>query len=400
MYWTIIQLSLRELRANKMRTILTALGIIIGVMAVIILVTLGNGFTAQITKEFEGIGQNLIFVSPDSNNGPNRARVVPFDMRDVDAIRRGVPGIEFVAPSNGSGGRVVYGNVNHDTVVIGSTNEYFKVRLWVFEMGREFTEGELAAGKPVCIIGKTVRDTLFGAQNPLGLKIRVENVSCEVIGLLAPKGQTTFGNDEDDRILMPLRTYQRRIVGNSDVATIQVAVANGQDAQAVIDGLRSLLRQRRSVPEGEPDNFSIDQVSAFLGEVQNVLGIMTMFVGAIAFVSLIVGGIGIMNIMLVSVTERTREIGIRLAIGAQQKDVLWQFLIEAMILGLLGGIAGIVIGLGLSVLITGLMGVPFIPSIGIIVFAAVFSALFGIVFGFFPALRASRLNPIEALRYE
>ena len=249
-------------------------------------------------------------------------------------------------------------------------------------------------------MGQTVRDKLFGVADPVGQRVRIDGVACEVVGLLAPKGAGTFGQDEDDRIILPLRAYQRRFTGDDYINTLQLMAANKDDVPRMMEGARAVLRQARNVPADKPDDFTMQDVSSFGDEANSVLGLMTLFVGAVAFISLIVGGIGIMNIMLVSVTERTREIGIRLAIGAQERDVMTQFLIEAMALAVVGGIAGVLFGLAIAYLVTGLLGWAFLPSAPLILGATVFSGLIGVGFGFFPARRAARLNPIEALRFE
>jgi len=396
-----LRLALRELWANKLRTFLTALGIIIGVAAVIALLTIGAGVTASINREFRSIGQNLIWVwaGGEQQRGPDRA-ASRFTWRELDIVRRTVPGIIAAAPSVGDGGTVKFGNLDTSTTVIGTTPDYFKIRLWTVASGRFFTEAESDAGRMVCVIGRTLKDKLFGGSDPIGQRIRINGVACEVVGSLQPKGSGLTGNDEDDRVILPLRAYQRRFTGEEFINTLQLMAATKADVARVIDGARATLRQLRSIPVGKPDDFTIEDVTSFGQEANSVLGYITVFVGAVAFISLIVGGIGIMNIMLVSVTERTREIGIRLAIGAQEKDVLSQFLIEAMTLAVLGGLVGVLLGLGIAFAVTGAVGWAFLPSAPLIVAATVFSALIGIGFGFFPARRAAQLNPIEALRFE
>ncbi|NWH08181.1 MAG: ABC transporter permease [Alphaproteobacteria bacterium] len=400
MLWQTILLALREIRANTMRSILTALGIIIGVGAVILMVTLGGGVTVEIARQFDSIGGNLLFVNPGGQFTRRASDSRNFKMRDVEVLRRQLPGLFGITASVGNQAEVVFGSKNKRTVVIGTDNEYFRVRLWKFAEGRTFTDGEVLSGKPVCIIGEEVRQDFFGAQSPLGVKIRVADISCEIIGLLSPKGKDIFGNTEDDRVIMPLRTVQRRIIGNDGINTIQISIASKADIEPTKKRTAEILRELRNVPEGQPDNFEIDDIQSFSAQIQSVLTVMTLFVGAIAAVSLVVGGIGIMNIMLVSVTERTREIGIRLAIGARESDVLMQFLIEAMMLSGLGGFLGIAFGLGGSALLTPLLNIPFVFNAEIVVIAFVFSAFIGVVFGYFPARRAARLDPIEALRYE
>jgi putative ABC transport system permease protein len=396
-----LRLALRELWANKLRTFLTALGIIIGVASVIALLTIGAGVSSSINREFRSIGQNLIWVwaGGEQQRGPDRGDA-RFTWRELDIVRRTVPGIIAAAPSVGDGGTVKYGNLDTATTIIGTTPDYFDIRLWTFAGGRRFTEAESDAGRMVCVIGQSLRAKLFGGSDPIGQRIRIDGVSCEVVGLLKPKGASTFGDDEDDRVILPLRAYQRRFTGEELINTLQLMAATKADVARVIDGARATLRQLRSIPEGRPDNFTMEDVTSFGAEANSVLGYITVFVGAVAFISLIVGGIGIMNIMLVSVTERTREIGIRLAIGAQERDVLTQFLIEATTLAVLGGLVGVLVGLGIAFAVTSAVGWAFLPSAPLIAGATAFSALIGIGFGFFPARRAAQLNPIEALRFE
>ncbi|MCC6918117.1 MAG: ABC transporter permease [Alphaproteobacteria bacterium] len=396
-----LRLALRELWANKLRTFLTCLGMIIGVGAVIALLTIGAGVSSSINREFESIGQNLIWVwaGGEQQRGADRA-ASRFTWRELDIVRRTVPGIIAVAPSVGDGASVKFGNLDAQTTIIGTTPDYFDIRLWTLASGRRFSQAESDAGRMACVMGKTLKDKLFGGSDPVGQRVRIDGVACEVVGLLAPKGSGLTGNDEDDRIILPLHAYQRRFTGDEYINTLQLMAASKADVARVIEGARATLRQLRGIPEGKPDDFTIEDVTSFGQEANSVLGYVTLFVGAVAFISLIVGGIGIMNIMLVSVTERTREIGIRLAIGAQERDVLAQFLIEAMTLAVLGGLVGIFVGLGIAYAVTGALGWAFLPSAPLILGATAFSAVIGIGFGFFPARRAARLNPIEALRFE
>jgi len=401
MIWSALRLALRELWANKMRTLLTCLGMIIGVSAVIALLTIGAGVSSSINREFASIGQNLVWIWPggDGGRGPQQ-EARKFTWRDLDLVRRTVPQVVKIAPSVGEGHTVKFGNLDARTTILGSTPDYFDIRLWALDGGRFFSEAESDAGRMVCVMGKTLRVKLFGAMNPIGQRVRIDGVSCEVIGLLKPKGASTFGDDEDDRIILPLRAYQRRFQGDDWINTLQLMAGSKEDVAPMMENARQVLRQLRSIPEGKDDDFTMQDVSSFGEESTSILSQVTLFVSAVAFISLVVGGIGIMNIMLVSVTERTREIGVRLAIGAQERDVLMQFLIEAMALSVLGGIVGISLGLGIAWLVTSGLGWAFLPSIPMILGATLFSALIGIGFGFFPARRAARLNPIEALRFE
>ena len=398
MNWTTVRLALRELRANKMRTFLTCLGMIIGVGSVIALMTIGTGVTAQITQTLESLGNNLIFAFPGGPDANGRGENQPFDQADVEAIRRGVPGVIDITPAAQAGTQATYGGYKADTQVEGGEASYFRIGLWRVAEGRLFGETEI--GRSVCVLGKTVRDKLFAGGEAVGKRIRLGKVPCDVIGVLEAKGSSMFTGDQDDIIVMPLKAFQRRIQGSTALFNIQISAATRGDIERVMEGTRQALRSSRGIGAEEKDNFTVRDLQGFVQQAQSVFGIITLFVAAVAAISLIVGGIGIMNIMLVSVTERTREIGIRLAIGAQERDVLMQFLTEAMILSLLGGLIGIAVGLLLAFLGTGLMGAPFLPSPVVILGATLFSAAFGITFGFFPARRAAKLNPIEALRYE
>ncbi len=398
MIWNVIRLALRELWANKLRTFLTCLGMIIGVGAVIGLVTVGAGVSAQITKELESLGNNLIMAFPGGPDARGRGEDRPFRQADAEAVRNGVPGAIDVTPSGQSSQQARFGGYVAQTTIIGAEPPWFRIGMWTLVSGRAFTDAE--GGRAVCVLGQTVREKLFGAAEAVGRRIRVGTVPCDVIGVLGSKGTSMFTGDQDDRIVMPLAAFQRRIQGNDAIFNIQVSAATRADIPRVMEGTKEALRQSRGLGAEEPADFTVRDLQGFVQEAQNVFGMITLFVGAVAFISLIVGGIGIMNIMLVSVTERTREIGIRLAIGARERDVLLQFLIEAMILALVGGVIGILFGLGLAWIGTTLAGWPFLPSVGVIAGATIFSAAFGIAFGFFPARRAAKLNPIEALRYE
>lgn len=401
MLWNALLLAIREIRRNVMRSFLTILGIVIGVAAVIIMVTIGGGATAQVTAQIASLGSNLLIVSPGQRMGMGqRSSAAAFKMDDAEAILRDISNINAVAPSSTQGATVVYGNENWSTAISGSTNQYFTAGNWTFQDGRVFTESELRAGKAVCIIGETVRKELFGGQNPLGQKIRLAKLSCEVIGLLGSKGQSTMGSDQDDLVIIPLRTFQRRLAGNQDIRMIQISVKDGASTQKVEQAITRLLRERRHISANEEDDFSVMDMKEIANMLSGTTRVLTMLLGAVAAVSLLVGGIGIMNIMLVSVTERTREIGIRLAIGALEREVLMQFLVEAVMLSSLGGVVGIVLALVGSVTLANLMHVPFIFNEGIVILSFLFSAAVGVIFGYFPARKAAQLDPIEALRHE
>jgi putative ABC transport system permease protein len=399
-----IRLALSAIRRNMMRSTLTILGIVIGVAAVIAMVTLGNGTTTRITESIASLGSNLLMITPgaQAGRGPGGVAVVatPFTLRDVEAMRDDVSGIAAVAPSAGSRAQVVAGNENWPTTITGTDNHYFEVRDWALTRGRLFTDGEILGGRAVCIIGMTVREKLFGTQDPIGATIRVGTIPCEVIGLLVSKGQGMGGMDQDDAVIMPLRAVQRRLNGNDDVSLIQVSVQSGRLTASVRADIVALLRERRHLGEGKDDDFRVLDIAEISGAILSTTRVLTAFLSALAAVSLLVGGIGIMNIMLVSVTERTREIGIRLAIGALERDVLAQFLTEAVALSLFGGVIGIVLGLLGSYIAVPHLDVPFVFDPGIVLLAFGFSGAVGIVFGLFPARKAARLDPIEALRHE
>ncbi|MFA5906940.1 MAG: ABC transporter permease, partial [Desulfobacula sp.] len=379
------------------------LGIVIGVAAVITMVTVGDGATKQVANEISSLGSNLIDVYPgQSFRGPGgtRSGARKFKITDVDAIEREIAGISGVAPVTSRNVQAIYGNDNWATQIIGSTNAYLKVRNWVISDGRLFNDSELRAGAAVCIIGDTIRKQFFGGQDPVGRAIRLEKISCQVIGVLKPKGQSGFGTDQDDFVLIPLRTIQRRLAGSTDVGSISISAVDSVSTDKVKAGIERLLRERRQIGKNEEDDFNVRDMQEIVKTLTGTTKLLTTLLGAVAAVSLLVGGIGIMNIMLVSVTERTREIGIRLAIGAMEKQVLMQFLIEAVVLSCFGGIIGIILGIGASVAGAGALKVPFILNIGIVAISFIFSAGVGVVFGYFPARKAAHLDPIEALRRE
>ena len=401
MLFSAFKLAFRAIVGNAMRSFLTMLGVIIGVAAVITIVTLGAGATASVTSEIEDLGSNLIMLIPGSGMRlGGQAVSKPFELADAEAIAEQISGIQAVSPFSTSRLVAVQGNENWSTSVTGIVDDYFEVNDWSFDEGRRLSEGEIRSGASVCIIGATVRDELFGGLSPIDSNVRLGNVSCKVVGLLSPRGQSSFGTDQDDVVLVPLRMFQRRISGNTNVAVISVAMRDGATLSSVKRDITYLMRERRRISAGEDDDFSVRDMTEISDMLTSTTTIMTMLLSAVAAISLLVGGIGIMNIMLVSVTERTREIGIRLAIGARKNDVLLQFLVEAVVLASLGGLIGVVLALAASAAIAGAMGIPFTPDVSIIILAFVFSAVVGVVFGYFPARRAANLNPIEALRYE
>jgi putative ABC transport system permease protein len=401
MLWNTILLALREIKRNVMRSVLTMLGIVIGVGAVITMVTIGGGATAQVKEQIASMGSNLLMVTPGKRLGPGQSSdTVLFKTSDGEAMLRDVSSIAAVAPVSSKSIQAVFGNQNWSTTVTGSDNQYFRVTNRSIRTGRQFSDSELRAGAAVCIAGETVCRKLFGGQEALGERIRLEKLSCQVIGILEGKGQSTMGTDQDDIVAIPLRTYQRRISGNQDVAMFQVSVQDGASTDKALRDIRLLMRERRHLSPSDDDNFNVMDMKEIATMLTGTTELLTSLLSAVAAVSLLVGGIGIMNIMLVSVTERTREIGIRLAIGAIEREVLMQFLVEAVVLSSFGGLIGIVLALTASIWLAGVLRVPFVFNAGIVIVAFLFSAAVGVLFGYFPALKAARLDPIEALRHE
>jgi len=400
MWLNTLLLALRSIRRNLMRSFLTILGIVIGVSAVITMVTVGNGATLAIQNQISGLGTNLLQVRPGQRMMGGGGGAPPFKEIDAQAVATQVSGITAVAPEARSGATIILDGRNWSSSVIGSTNNWLFTGNWKVADGREFTMEEQVAGAAVCLIGETVRRELFGSQSAVGATIRVKQIACEVIGVLSAKGQGAFGNGQDDLVFMPLHTLQRRITGNTRVNTLLVSMQDGADPERVKAGITELLRERRKLAESDENNFNVLDTKQLGEAFSSTTKVMTTLLGAVAAVSLLVGGIGIMNIMLVSVTERTREIGLRLAIGALEREVLLQFLIEAVVLSALGGVIGIVLATGASIGLSKLMDVPFVFDLGINALAFVFSAGIGVLFGYFPARRAARLDPIEALRHE
>jgi putative ABC transport system permease protein len=403
MLWNALLLALREIRRNVMRSFLTILGIVIGVAAVITMVTLGNGATAQVTEQISSLGTNLLEVRPGQGfRGPGGVRSTAdmFKINDAEVIAREISGAAAVAPTASQTIQAIYGSENRSTTATGSVNAYLQVRNWRLKSGREFTDGELRSGKAVCILGNTVYKKLFGGQDPLNKTIRLKKISCKVIGVLESKGQSGFGMDQDDIVIVPLRMLQRRIAGNTDVSAILISVKDGFSTEKAKKNIEQLMRQRRRISSGKEDDFHVQNMEELVSTLTGTTKVLTALLGAVAAVSLLVGGIGIMNIMLVSVTERTREIGIRMAIGALEREVLVQFLVEAVVLSSFGGLFGIVLAISASVWLADMMQVPFIFNMGIVLVAFLFSVAVGVIFGFFPAKKAARLDPIDALRYE
>ncbi|MDR3370942.1 ABC transporter permease [Rhodoferax sp.] len=406
MLYSVFMLALRSVQRNMLRSFLTILGIVIGVSAVITMVTLGNGATASIQTQISGLGTNLLLVMPGQRGpgggGGGGGGVPHFIEADATAIQSQIGGVAAVSPQGRASVTVVANGRNWATTVTGSTNAWFTTGNWKLANGRIFTNDEQLGGAAVCVIGETVRREIYGGTvgvTGLGEQLRVKQFSCVVIGILAAKGQSGMG-DQDDTVVVPLHTLQRRVTGSRKVDVLSVSMQDGADSAPLKASLTQLLRERRKLAAGDDDNFNIFDTQQLAETLSSTMGVLTNLLGAVAAVSLLVGGIGIMNIMLVSVTERTREIGLRLAVGALEGEVLLQFLIEAVVLSALGGVIGVLIATGASYGLSLYMAVPYAFDVSINVLALVFSAGIGVLFGYFPARRAARMDPIEALRHE
>jgi putative ABC transport system permease protein len=402
MIWETVRLALLSVRRNALRSFLTLLGIVIGVAAVIAMLTIGNGTTQKVKADISKLGSNLLVVRSGRAAGPSATDVVARQLNDKDvaALVTHLTGARAISPASQKQVRVIFGTQNLTSGVTGTDSAYLVARDWKLASGRAFSDSETRSGTGVCLIGETVRQQFFGAGDPEGQIIRVNRTSCKVIGLLESKGFTGFGQDQDNVVLMPLAAYQRRVAGNRDIDSIYVAADDSTPTSVLLPRVEDILRDSRRIAPDQEDNFSIRDMTQIADTMAAATTTMTGMLGAVAGVSLLVGGIGIMNIMLVSVTERTREIGIRLAIGAHEKHILIQFLVEATVLSLMGGIIGIVLGLSLAGIASLTLSIPFSPSLATVLLAVGFSALIGMVFGFFPALRGARLDPIDALRHE
>jgi putative ABC transport system permease protein len=401
------KISFRALRVNKMRSALTMLGIIIGVGAVIAMVAVGTGASRKIAEQISTMGSNLLIILPGATtSGGVRmgAGTQPtLSMADAEAIQKECPAVSDVAPIHNGVAQVVYGHLNWSTGIVGTSPGVIAVRDWELTSGRAFTAQDVKSATKVALLGKTVVDNLFGDQNPVGQTIRIKNVPFTVIGVLAPKGQSAQGQDQDDTIMIPVTTAQKKLFGTQFpgmVRVIMVKARSAEDLSAAEKQITELLRQRHHIGQKQDNDFTVRNLTQIMQAAQQSSKVMTLLLGAIASVALLVGGIGIMNIMLVSVTERTREIGIRMAIGAKTWDIRLQFIIEALTLSLIGGVIGIIAGVSTAVILSSLSGWPTVVSILSILLAFSFSGFIGIFFGFFPAYKASLLNPIDALRYE
>jgi putative ABC transport system permease protein len=395
-----LDMAVKELSRNITRTALTSLGILIGVGAVIAMVGLGTGATRSIENDLASMGVNLLFVSPGTGGGPHgRTPAPPFTVADAKAIESQVAHVAAVAPVANAPTTAIRGDLDWDTTINGSTRSWLDTLGRSIGRGRVFSEGEERSGAAVCVLGQTVVEELFDRADPLGEEIRLGKVACTVIGVLAAEGENTMGMDQDDSILMPLSTVQRRFLGTTDVPVLYVSADSPETMSRVAGGIDVLLRERRHITGDTSVNYSINDTQEIANMVGGITSILTMFLAAVAGVSLLVGGIGIMNIMLVSVTERTREIGIRMSIGALGSDVMTQFLVEAVVLSAFGGIMGVVVGVIGTWIGAYAIGIPFVLDPPTILLAVGFSALMGVAFGYWPAQRAARLEPIDALRH-
>lgn len=394
-----LSLAWRSVRRNLLPSLLTTLGITIGVGAVIMVVTLGQGAQRAITLQISSLGRNLLFLYPENpSRGGGAKPVAPFHEGDIQALAREFPSVVF-APQAARPGLVVYANENRPTTITGVDHSFFEARDWRLSHGRPFSPAELRSGRMVCVLGATPSRRLFPHQNPIGAKVRLGTIAFEVIGVLEAKG-SSFGNDQDDLVLIPLRGFQRRISGTRDISLVLVSAGQGQQTAKIQRNVAAFMRERRRILDGLPDDFRVQDMKEVTKTLGQVTRLLTAFLAAIAAISLVVGGIGVMNIMWVSVKERTREIGIRIAVGAQEREVLRQFLMEAVLLAVLGGSIGMAGGLGCSFIACRLLTLPFLfdPLTGLLAFG--FSAAVGVTSGYLPARHAARLDPIQALRNE
>ncbi len=402
-----LRTALRSLLSNKIRSALTMLGVIIGVAAVITMVAIGAGASVNIQQFISGVGSNILIIGPGAPSSEGVRQQAgsgsTLTLADAEALSRESFALRGVAPEIFSRSQLVYGNLNWSTMVTGSTPSIFDIREWKISSGRFFLEGEAKGGAKVVVLGTTAAKKLFGEEDPIGKSLRIRNVPMEVIGVLAPKGQTPWGQDQDDTAFVPLLTAQRRLFRRAAANSVQRITVSAVDGDSVSEAereIRAILQQRHKTGNGREDDFDVRNMAEMLDAAAQSTKVMSLLLGAVASVSLLVGGIGIMNIMLVSVSERTREIGIRMAVGARASDIRIQFLLEALLLSIAGGVIGILLGISASKIITGFLGWATMVSPGSVVLAFGFSVFVGIFFGYYPAWKASLLNPIEALRYE
>jgi putative ABC transport system permease protein len=401
--WAAFRVAMQALRKNKGRSLLTTLGIIIGVAAVITMVALTQGAKATIEAQMMSLGGSVLMVSssPTARGSVSEGAGSADELTAKDAAAiRSLQMVTHVSPLANTAQRVIRGNRNWSTAIVGASADFATINDWGLEGGTFFTPADVASAETVCVIGKTVANELFGHQRAVGETLRIGRSTFRVIGVLSPKGQTLGGKDQDDLLVMPYTTLQKRLLGGSRLDNIAVAVRSQQDLPLAVDHIAQLLRERHQIRPGMPEPFSIKTQLDLTQKIVAIVGIMTVLLGSIASISLIVGGIGIMNIMLVSVTERIKEIGIRMSVGAKARDILLQFLIESVLLSLGGGVMGIVLGVGVATLASALTQWPLRVSWGAIALAFTFAVVVGIFFGLYPARKAARLDPIQALRYE
>ncbi len=400
------RISFRALKANKTRSALTMLGIVIGVMAVIIMFAVGTGANRQISQQFASLGTNILMVRPGADRGPgggSRNTVNTLVVEDAYSITEHCGAVAYAAPVYGGNAQTVYGNANYPAKVTGTILDYFAIQDWELVSGRAFTDQDVRSATKVCVIGQTIVEELFGGEDPLGKIIRVKKIPMVVIGILEELGDSPRGNDQDNVVIVPISTAQRRMFSPSrpdTVSMISVKAIDETHLDIAQKQIEDLLALRHKIRPGQDNDFSVRNLTQFVESAKSATAVMTMLLTAVAGVSLLVGGIGIMNIMLVSVTERTREIGIRMAVGAKSSDIRLQFLVEALTLSLLGGMIGIVLGVGGAQFISTGFGWATEVSLMSVLLSFGFSGFVGIFFGYYPAYKASLLNPIEALRYE
>jgi putative ABC transport system permease protein len=401
---TIVRVALKALGRNKLRSILTMLGIIIGVGAVIAMVSIGQGAQYTISQQIASAGSNMLFVTPGSwSQGGVRSgagTTSTLTVEDYLAIQRECPAVKAASPMVRASSSVIYGNQNWFTSIQGANTNFPEIRLWDVETGTFFTEQDVTSAQRVCVLGKTVVDNLFPGQDPVGQEIRIRNSPWRVVGVLKAKGQSGMGQDQDDTIVAPYTTVQKKMLGITFINAVMVSAISQSASSTAEAEITSLLRQRHRIPSGDDNDFTVRNLSDMAELANSSNQVMTMLLASIAFVSLVVGGIGVMNIMLVSVTERTREIGIRMSVGATGGDIQFQFLTEAIVLAIIGGLAGILCGVATSKIISDSLGWPTLVSTPAIAMAFSFAGAIGIGAGWYPSLKASRLDPIDALRYE
>jgi putative ABC transport system permease protein len=401
---TTLALAGSALRRNLMRSLLTTLGVVIGVAAVVIMHAMGQGATALVTGEIQNLGSNMLVIIPGGDSrqafGSALLSAPLFRKADLDAIRRECSAVKYVSASNSLSVRAVAGERNRVTTLFGTTPEHYATRDWRATLGRLLNDEDEQQASKHCLIGETVRRELFGVGNPLGAELRVQHLTCKVVGVLVAKGVSTFGTDQDDLIFMPSTTFARRLLGDDRLGMIMVSTVSEARTDEAREQIKNLLRQRRHVRAGDDDNFAIRDLREVQALLSKVTGVLTSLLAGVAAISLVVGGIGIMNIMLVSVTERTREIGVRLAVGARPSDIMEQFLVESVLLSSVGGLIGLLLGIGGAYLVARGMGIPYAVSPTACGMAFGFSALVGVVFGVVPARKGAKLRPIAALRYE